>query len=78
MSVNRLAFSLYLLGCLSASAGDATDVPSDPATWYGDLLNLVAPTKECPGGTVKHLGKYMYVSDPISAQDPGAAQRFPI
>ena len=78
MTAKRLAFSLLLLGCFSASAGEANVVPSDPATWYGDFLNLVAPTKDCPGGTVEHLGKYMYVSDPSSAQDPGAAQRFPV
>jgi hypothetical protein len=78
MSAKCLASSLLFFGCFSASAAEAIDVPSDPATWYGDFLNLIAPTKECPGGTVEQLRKYMYVSDPISALDSGAAQRFPL
>ena len=78
MSVKLLAFSLFIFGCFSASAGEAIDVPSDPATWYGDFLDLVAPTKECPGGTFEQLSKYMYVSDQTSVQDSDTARRFQV
>ena len=51
---------------LPAGAGESMLLPSDPASWNGDFLQLVQPTEKCPGGTVEQLGRRMSVSEPYT------------
>jgi len=76
MSPRCWALLASLLGSATVSAGEETVVPSDPGTWYGDLRPLIAPTGQCPGGTVEQLRRRMSVSEPRPVNASEVVQRF--
>ena len=70
-------FSLVLaIGAVVPFAGADEKVfqPTDPATWGGDLVRFMQPTKECAGGTVEQLETRMAVSKPYLMEEFEATQ----
>ena len=67
MQIARFTF-LILLN-VSAAYAAGTHVPSDPAGWDQDLLEMAVPTKDCPGGSIASLSKRMTLSQPLGSSE---------
>lgn len=72
----RRFWLVLVIGAVAPFAGadEKSLQPTDPATWGGDLVRFIQPTKECAGGTVGHLETQMAVSAPYSAEEFEVAQ----
>ena len=53
MLLARCLLSSTLLVTFAATAGDATEIPSDPRSWDMEYLGLPAGSAKCPGGEIQ-------------------------